>query len=507
MALRRAFRATDRIQYALWPGPAAPPLVHYADYLISAPRLYQEELACFNSTYSPGILYVTPGANPYGSTVINFFSVLTTVAWPSWGTARWRFDGQAGHLLGVDHFTTAFSSGAIVFDQMTSEPNGSLWWFGQHADAYHSGPVQVDPVTFGPPGGTWGTSPYPASSFLDKNGGATIGYADFAIDRAGDRLFARWLTSNVGEVSIYRLSTLAYLTSIYTPNKTCGVVLTHDGFVYVADEADWLCVYDYNGVFQNAFRNPRRSDYGAAVASGFGSGVAYGWDRYYKRILFVGATPNAADGACKMRIWGYYPVPDAAGVTPPLPRQVPRAGRRVYVVSHCYGEGAEPLASRSATATGADVGSAVTDREGDAVVAVTASAAGTLPVEISVDVNVTPADAAETDAASVAGRTLLLTLEQPATVGQVSRPAYSVGTVPCQVTIGANGVTPYTALFVFDRSAVSLAHVELSVTGAGPTLSGSVAIPAAGLWNVCVLVTDAAANHGQASQFAGISVT
>ncbi len=480
----------------MWPSPAAPPLIHYHDELISSPRIYQEQLASMASSYKPGVIFVTPDANVNGPTTIHFLGTTNQVAWPGWNAVRWRFDGQIGALLGVDH--TAFGSG-IYYQQMIAGADGSLWWFGALATVYHGGPMQIDPATLAEIGTT---SPYPVSSFLDKHGNNPIDIQDFSIDRGRDRFFVRWSTDYVGEIEVYELSTRTYLTSIYAPNETNGVVLTHDGYIYLVDKADWISVYDYAGNSHGSFRNPRRQNY----VGGYG-GIVYGWDRYYKRLLFLGGIQDAADGACKCRIWGYYPVPDAAGVTAPVPRQAPRHGRRVYVFSHAYGEGGEALASRGSTATGLDVVSGVTDQDGDAILSLTGGTPGSLSVSIAVDVNTTPADTAETDPAAIVGRTLQLTMNQPATVTQSSPPSYAhTSPIPCQVTIGSNGVSPYTAVFSFDTG--SLAHVEVSVSGAGPVLSTTVTLGIQ-TWNVAVVVTDSAGtpNHGQASKQGGIGVT
>lgn len=363
MGLVRCFEAEDPIAYRLWDGESAAP---YNAYLITPPRLYAEEIR--PAVGRPGALWGGADPNRWGPSSIGFFAATSHIWWPSWGAGRWKLDGQYGRALARQSGGTATGALAVTYGLFAVEPSGAVWEFAGHPILDANGAVlmdvdtmQVTPQIIRPE---------------DFAGHAGDAMADVAVDRAADRVWIRWGANNVGQVSVYRLSTHALLHEIWAPNKTNGLVLSHDGFVYVADVLDWLCVYDYDGRLHGAMRNPR-------LVSQPG-GVCYGWDAYYRRLLRLEGTPVAADGASTLRVEAFYPVPQAALLSPPIPRQVPRAGRRIYVLSRAVGEGAEPIVGRVAKLSGGVTAAGSTDRHGDAAIPVTPPAAGALEVEVSI---------------------------------------------------------------------------------------------------------------------------
>jgi hypothetical protein len=330
-------------------------------------RRHREEIVQPGTLSRPGAVWGAHDPNRWDQASIKFMANMSQICWPSWSTKVWRFDAARGRPLGT------FYGSSILLDLFAVEPDGSVWWFGVTADAYHGGPVLLS-LSSASVAAT--TTVIPAATFE-----GAISIEDFGLDRAAHRAFVRSNVTGTGKVTIYDFDlatmTATKIADIFTPNQTAGVALTLDGFVYLADVLDWICVYDYDGNFHGAYRNPR--------ANSHLYGAAYGWDQAYKRLLRVENTPANALGASTLKIEGFYPVPAEAILTPPIPRQVPRKNRRVYVFSHLCGEGGEPLTGRPATLEhgGAVVGEGPTDTDGDVAIAVTPAAAGPYDAEIT----------------------------------------------------------------------------------------------------------------------------
>ncbi len=354
MGLRSAF-LSDLIPYRL-AADMDPDIFGQFTYngdLIAAPRVYGEEVT--------GVGAVWGGRDPNiaGPSSVSFLASMRQIYWPSWSLARWRMDGQKGHLLERQVSPPGATAVMTTYPAFSVEPGGTLWWWGN---------------PYAPRAAALRTETLEAS-------GATIEGADFgllqlrafAIDRGADRVF---LGTGVGQVAVYRLSTKTKLADLFTPGEIIQVVLTHDGYAYLVDTLEWICAYDYDGTLVGAMR--------ASRALSAPKGLCYGWDAYYKRILRVVGSAPATDGASTMRVGGFYPQPEAWELTPPLPLKVPRKGRTIYSLAHMAGEGGEPLAGRRLTFTTGGVSStSATDANGDARAAITPGVAGALLVQVT----------------------------------------------------------------------------------------------------------------------------
>ncbi len=474
MGLQPCFTAADALDYQLWDGVV--PGTHYNDYLITPPRVYSEELQAITTTYTGGTMWVERSGNKYSEYTLNHWAVMTQYAWPGWGLKRWRLDAQFGHRVS----STAWV-GSVVMDQITYEPSGFIWWFGAHADAYQGGPTLVDASSLAPT-----TTHITNAQWRDAKGNVPGGATDFAIDRGNDRMMVRWNTNAVGEVGIYKYSTKQLLANIYTPNSTCGIIVTGDGFIYVVDVLDWLIEYDYNGVFQNAFRNPRRQTY-----LGGNGGVVYGWDPFFKRLLFAGVTPNAANGACTVRPQGFYPVAAQAALTPPIPRQVPRKNKRTTFFSHLCGEGAEALANRTAAVSGIVVSTPTSDLDGDIIFTATPPAAGIDPVTVSVDD--VPLNLNQIVGAIDYSTTLLTVVLSAPVDGTVI-------TSPASVSVTISGATGLIAVtFYISRNGGPAQQLAAPPRSAATTQSVSVSL-SAGTWTFWAVARDERGVTGTSNQ-------
>lgn len=502
VGLRKCFEAADTLWYDPWPEHLPPPLIHWHEYLYSNGRHFSECLAVTNpdngSSYGPGAIWAGAEGNEFDSTTIHYANQVLTVLAGSGGGGLdiWRLDGLYGRRLPgqypelynedvtrtvggvttiVHHrgdviqrdsdnpyqripydspdFFMQFSTGGVV--HFAYEPSGYLWQWGAPSQIGASVVDQSKMLSTAALGHVT-PSDFPAPpDFIDAVGNV----ADMNIDRGADRLFVRWSnTLSNRRTHIYRISTHTYLGDIWTPNQTAGIVLTHDGFVYLHDVGDWICVYDYAGTFYSAFKNPRRETYLGAKG-----GIAYGWDRFHKRLLMVGMVADNADGSPRVRVKGYYPEPLAAGLTPPLPLQVPRAGRTIHFLTHLYGEGGEPLSSRRVTANIAGPG--ITDRNGDVELATTPAQAGTEAVTITADASPSTIDPPESQTGD---RGVIVELISPYD-GQGARYYESVpliAKVPNYASIASLGVT---VTFEIWRMMESEPFTHLDIVG---TLAG-----------------------------------
>lgn len=362
MGLQKCFEAADLLDYRLWANQCSN---LYNEYLITPPRIYCEEVHAVKAGGTrPGALYASQEDSPAGVSVINFVAACDQVCWPSWNVTRWTIDGAEGRKL---RRVTLDGAAALSNDLIAVEPGGSLWWFSGYADAFQGGAVLLNSDTLA------ATSTKIAYADFGKTG-----IEDFAIDRASDRVFVRWLSNNVGQVSIHKLSTRELIADIWAPNKTNGIVLTNDGFIYLTDVYGWICVYDFDGNFYGAMKHP--------APSGVKGGFSFGWDAYYKRLLYLPGTPCATDGASALRVQGFYPLPSTELLSAPIPLSVPRKNRPIYVFSHLTGIGGEPRGGRPVTIGGsAPATMARTDPDGDAVFQVTPQNAGQFTVEVKAE--------------------------------------------------------------------------------------------------------------------------
>lgn len=374
MGLVKCFEAESYFEYDLYPRPSS--LfggVEYHTYLKTPPRTHCEEHAAV------GTVWTECDPNRWGKTSISHLANLNQVEWPSWNVSRWRVDGTYGRKYVDLDGNTSYRNRegySVVWDKFSWEPRGNggrLWWYGAHADAYHGGPVPLV-------SGAGVTSADPAvgmalSAQVDQainlvsgwglRGGATC----FAMDADNERMFAQWDGANIGEVKVFRYPRdgsfdpdVHYLGSIFTPGHTVGTFLSTDGFAYVHDSLGWICVYDYNARFYGALRDVTK------IADSPWKGTCWGWDPFFKRLLRVRVTAPAVNGASTVRAEGFYPIIKEAYLSPPIPRSVPRVGRKTYFVSHVLGESrAEPIIGRRLKATiDGQVRYAATDQHGDA---------------------------------------------------------------------------------------------------------------------------------------------
>lgn len=401
MVLRQVFTPVDQPRYefgSLWGtdmgfGPGVS-----NGYLVSGSRVYGEELQCITRNTRAGAISVhgnvdngiLQAPNPFSDYTIRYMAQTFMYSDPGYAMSEWLFDAEFGrYFLRIppgfpatfhnhDHFlpvSTPFS----LFDNIFVDPSANTWCYGSEPDITYGGAVRFNSQTMA----VSTSDAVLHASYLDARGNATVGIEDFAVDVLNDRLFVRWTSNNVGEVSCYRISTREYLFALWMPNLTSQILIA-DSKVFVVDVADWIGVFDYAlGEFLGMCRNPRTAFVFGRTS--FQTPV-YGWDPFFKRLLCVRAYANdATTGASNISIVGFRPVPDAMIVSPPIPRNVPRANRRITLVSHVFGSGGEPVGARPATISGATALITASDSDGDVIVPLTCGAPGSETINVAVN--------------------------------------------------------------------------------------------------------------------------
>ena len=346
--------------------------IYYHPELVTPPRIYPEEPQSFSGNgYKLGCLWSVNEPTLNGPTTLCFLSVLRKYHWPSWDIRVWKMDGKTGSFLSSKLGASVFGddSPGITYGAITWEPQGHLWEYAGHVAVDGLGAVQLDPATLGP---VAGTNILPAAF----PGHESDSIQEFAIDRRPgfDRMFIRWSSDRVGQVRVYKASTLEELTQVYACAQVQQLLVTNDGFLYVMDVAGWLHVYNFEGAYHGSVRHPQNETYPG--------GVAWGWDGQYKRLLRVAGTANESNGGSTLKIEGFYPVPEVTFLSPAIPRQVPRKGRTFYSLAHLCGEGGEPIAGRAVVVTGGASGTFFTGPEGDANIRITPTSTDSLELHL-----------------------------------------------------------------------------------------------------------------------------
>lgn len=407
--------------------------------LISGGRVYSEELASINTTFKrpcalwnsggmvgfPGYVLSDQQQQKNAVPVINVFglcrsiyfdNLLSDIAW-------WVITSSNGEraLQGVNPVITRnpmnsagtpdgnyppvvpitgddVSAADTVFTWEHNRQN--LWAFGPYEDLTHGGPYNRSGNNYGQvSAGTDGSTPANIIDWSDY--GLASNTADFAIDRANDRVFVRldvvgW---DVGKVAIYKFTDKSFVANIWAPNTTNGIIPTgglgagDDGLVYIVDTYGWILQYDYNGNFWGAVRNNRDPVIG---------GIAYGWDSEFKRLLMLEGTASNTDGSSTLRVKAFLPLMNPSYLSKSIPNTKPRKNRLSYFYTNLSGAGGLPLDSHTIVRTlplggglYEDVDQKVTDYQGDVVHNITP--ASTTAIDVAVYVTVTTSVTIQSD--------------------------------------------------------------------------------------------------------------
>jgi len=336
-------------------------------------------------------LLCAPYATKDGPSSIYLFTNNNTNYWPSWGTGFWRFDGKSGKMLkrissisnlgsialGNKHNATSgkmwaktyWQDGIVRFDVGATakaipgeEPKKEegYWWAagGLGANGFDPGSVPVEHFEGGQwPGGN------PDEPHAPQIGGIGLG-GDWAVDDLNNR----FLNAQFEELSIYVWSTGKYLYTIRMPEVVVSICFEDNSRAYILLGNQIVVLFDYiRGEVLGSSRVPP-----VKVGRSYWNNteVSMAYDKTYRRLLVIEATPDNPDGSCSMYIRGFRMVPEPVRITRPIPLKVPRQGRVVPVLVQVVGGMNEGVGGYAINATvegaGSLAGLPITDGQGNA---------------------------------------------------------------------------------------------------------------------------------------------
>lgn len=282
-------------------------------------RVYDEYL-----WWAAGVAVLDNPASPTHYEVL-VLGMSSTRYWPSWGFGAMRFDGLTGEFLGWD---TRFKQYAVT--DVSTGPDGNVWavrqnhWIGKLDRTTGLFSTEIDLLDH------YGTN---VSSFWASS-------APICVDLANDRAITRLARDGQNQLSICAHASGDALHQITVCGEAEQVFMADDRRAYCVSTRGVVTVFDYMtgqvlGVLDvGKSADPRR----------------WAWDKTLKRILCFTHTPDdMPEGHCTAKLTGFYPTPVAAGMTPPIPLQIPRIDRQVPVHVRVYGAAGEGIAGAAVT--------------------------------------------------------------------------------------------------------------------------------------------------------------
>jgi hypothetical protein len=327
----------------------------YHPELITPPRLYAEEISALTG------LFVKREKTQWSDFTIHLLATTNQIYYPSYNFIDWRFDGMTGAYLD----RRVGLAGTLYDYQIHQARDGSLWRVSILGSFF-----EIDPLTFEEIDDTRQEPAKYGAIILDCP----------LVDRAQNIVVMASSNEN-RQIGVYDFTTGALIRRINMGGIAKAIVAEDERRCYVLTEDQLLNLVDYaTGDILSTLKLPN------VEAGAFDSLLA--WDRYLRRWLRFTWRANATDGACLSTIGGFYPVPLAVGLTPPLPLTPPRRGRITPCLLRAFGDAGEPIpgvkiaidSSGAATITGAPP---ATDDDGDAIVSISGDAAGSATLNAS----------------------------------------------------------------------------------------------------------------------------
>lgn len=354
--------------------PADIPITAFPDltfnaYLTTPPRIYGEEYATPIDGAAQAAMFLNEEAAVDGYEVIYLLLQQNMVRYPGFNYRAYRFNASTGDYLGaVDAIlnlvviTWAQARDASIWGVHTTVP-------GLPAYRYTIDPLQ-GPVTDGVQLYSFGT--FSGVTALDA----------FSIDALANLLLAG--VDGQSALSVYDLTTGALIRKVALSFALRQIMPEDANRCYVLTGDGTLFLVDYSvGKVLAAFR---------VQAPGSNPVQRMAWDRKYRRFLSWIYTPVDSTGQNTSVIAGYFPRPQAVGLTAPFPIRPPRRFRAVPVLTRTYGDMGEPVGNArivlSADAN-ATVGGfpALSDADGEALGSITGTAGGASTIGASTTVS------------------------------------------------------------------------------------------------------------------------
>ncbi|RJR45465.1 MAG: hypothetical protein C4567_03155 [Deltaproteobacteria bacterium] len=295
------------LTYHLWDGVA--PFIHYNDYLVTPPRVYDESLN------SLGHFFYDPGTDKLVG-----FATFSIYHWPGWAVYRYEWDPVTGAFLG--------RSPASIFAMAWANHAGPGSYgaiYTTWRSCYAISEVKSSTLTHA--SGMWEINPWTWNPQRIFNF-AVVNRENKIIAGVGSWYLETWDISGTpflkGQLRLPQ--PLGYLA--YEDRKHCWAITK-------------------NGLIAKANYQIPRWEMLSSVQDPSPDAVNYlcAFDTKRKRLAVFRQRPDAEDGACQCQLEFYYPLYRVAGLTEPVPVSRLRTGDLVRFVAHLYGDTGEGVAS------------------------------------------------------------------------------------------------------------------------------------------------------------------
>ena len=305
----------------------------YNEWLLVPPRQYME------TVYRPLGVWVTDDRTVNGIITIHFAYQNQRIMWPGWAVRHHRFDGglPGPHLGDVD--IIAGESGGnwamtVITLKIARSRHGEFWEKIHGIGRYRL----VDPTD-------WHVVQPEENIWASDFGIAWGNFGAMTPDRVLDRIIHS--PGGVHYVEVWVWSTQTFVMRVGMPGRVHDIFPEDESRVYVACDRGVYVLLDFiSGRVVGLFS--QLDTYQGATSW---QDMVHTWDPYLRRILRVEKTPDATDGACTMRVEGFYPVPLGKRLAEPIPLLAPRKGRTVPVLTHLTSDNIEPVPAARVTMT------------------------------------------------------------------------------------------------------------------------------------------------------------
>lgn len=303
-------------QYELHDFDAPLPWLTYNEWLIAPPRKYNASINRISQ------FFYAPVEDVY--VVFLWTSILF---WPGWDFYRVAWNASDGS----------------VNEQYTGHEGANLFF------SHWTGPISVGGYNkFYAPGAAylevkevdWITSTWPGWKCFD--------WADryppcfsFAIVNRADKIVAGIAASPVIYIFNYETHELLGKVAI----RDCGYSMA-----YESDKHLW--VSHTTGELAKINYQTRRHEMLSKIENPTSEDLSYrcAFDTKRKILTILRHKSDAADGACRLQLEFYNPVPRAKILTAPVPLSTLQAGNKITFAAHVLGDGGEGIASQAVAA-------------------------------------------------------------------------------------------------------------------------------------------------------------
>lgn len=289
----------------------------YALELISPPRHYVESLI------SPKQFFYDPVEDVYVA-----YATLDYAFWPSWRMYRLVWNGADGSLN--EEYT---DNSNIFFAHWTNHIS-----VGGYDKFYATGNSFLDVKEI-----SWKANTWSGWTCFDWAGRTPPVFHQAIVNRK-DKIVVGNSLSSVFYIFNYEThALLGKIGSLYTTNR---------GYMSYESDTHFWVAYS-TGQLAKINYSTRRHEMLSCVVSPDPEDISYrcAFDTSRKRLAILRHKPDAADGACRLQLEFYQPVPQASVITAPVPVHSLAAGERINFSAHVLGDAGEGIASQAVAAT------------------------------------------------------------------------------------------------------------------------------------------------------------